>query len=202
MNKEVITEIIMGLRGKLKNKSPRDIIWSYPIPIPILRKFINLINEQDLWREISVFQRLDKRFIREFADYLDWDEICIHQKFSVDFLREMEKHLDVKAWHSICSHQRLNDKFIEEFKDKIDWKILVKYQILSERIVEKNLDRISWNLLSLYQNMSEKFYKKHLNEYKNNHTVIDCLLNHKPYFSCKFRETLENEMLKFKGFFY
>ena len=89
--------------------------------------FIREFQDNVLWYNISLYQRLSEEFIREFQDKVYWRYISDKQILSESFIKEFESKI---AWDIIFCSQKLSEQFIKDFQDKF----IIENHMLFKRI--------------------------------------------------------------------
>ena len=124
-----------------------------------LTELPDLNKNKHFWNYITLYQKLNESFIREFKDILNWYNISEYQKLSESFIREFKDNV---KWDYISKYQKLSEKFIREFKDYVEWIHISRYQKLSEEFIRKFKYKLNWFNISQYQKLSDEFW----NEFK------------------------------------
>ena len=101
----------------------------------VLRNYIknNQLSNHD-WVNISEYQKLSEKFIREFQDKVDWSYISEYQVLSENFIREFNGKV---YWSYISDKQILSESFIKEFKYKLNWYFICEHQVLSVNFIDE-----------------------------------------------------------------
>lgn len=118
-------------------------------------------------------QQLSKKFMKEYAKYLNWKDICLYQpKVDEDFIAEMADYVD---WEAICTfikHPHFSEEFMEKFKDKIEWGLFSRYNTsFTKEFVLSHMDYINLNTLVRNESISKEI---------RNIEVVSEFLRHNP----------------------
>ena len=125
----------------------------------LVQQYAELYKHKLNWKLISLFHRLDEKFIINFQDYIVWNYINLYNyHFSEPFIVLFQDKLD---WTWIGSRQQLSIPFIRHFKDKLNWDVVSQYQLLNEACINEFADKVNWDYIFLYQWLSKKFKHKH-----------------------------------------
>ena len=65
------------------------------------------------WYNVSKYQKLSLKFIREFKDKVYWDRISDSQKLSLDFIREFKDKVDIELQQKTHKTKTLKQKLKE-----------------------------------------------------------------------------------------
>ena len=90
---------------------------------------INLKEEKMVsmtWMSISLFQKLNEEFIREFKDKLDWTFISRRQLLSDEFIVEFKDLID---WESYFEHNEASFTIMNRFIHKINFSSIANVRI-------------------------------------------------------------------------
>lgn len=134
----------------------------------ILNDFMYLWNWYYILQNIKVSEK-QLRAIAEYVQKLEivnnmWRVISVTQKLSEDFIREYQRYI---SWHEVSRYQKLSESFIEEFSHEVDWYNISRYQTLSEDFIKSNIHKMRPHDIVKYQKLSDKFVVKHFKNYFN-----------------------------------
>lgn len=108
-----------------------------------LRELIqeNIISKSIIQHELSTYQKLDCKFIDEFADQLNWIFLSAHQHLTEYII---EKYQNVVDWTFVSRYQNLSNIFLEKYEDKVIWPLVARYQRnVDGYLIHKHRDKLS-----------------------------------------------------------
>ena len=97
------------------------------------------------WDYVSEKEKLNKKFIKKFKEYINFDKLSCNNNLKIKHVREFQAILN---WDVLSKCFRFTLEELMEFRHKVNWKYIFFFQNLTKHEIQKCFRNEMWWLFS------------------------------------------------------